>query len=77
MHSSTALRRFFGICLLPKYLEDQIILWPLQHQKMCIMFGSLKLQYLLWFWLLHFAKPLALFLALLLTAVAIVSLKAP
>lgn len=35
------------------------------------MFGSLKLQYLLWFWLLHFAKPLLLFLALLLTAVAI------
>lgn len=37
------------------------------------MFGLLKLQYLLWFWLLHFANPLAL----LLTAVTILSLKAP
>lgn len=44
---------------------------------MCITLGLLKLQYLLWFWLLHFANPLSLLLALLLTAATILSLKAP
>lgn len=63
VHSSTALWYFFWHMFASKIFgRSNNTLTTTTSKMMCTTFELLKLQHLLWFWLLHFANPLTLLL---------------